>query len=80
MEGTRNYVQTGSGAQRASYLVGTEGAGALTPKVKTWREHEAGQLPPSSAEVKNEWNGTSISPPVSVAQCSIKNVHSSIMP
>jgi hypothetical protein len=42
--------------------------------VKTQQEHELDQSPPSSAEVKNEWNCTSISPFVSVAQCAIKNV------
>ena len=49
-----------------------------TPKLKKRRGHELGQSPPSSAEVKSEWKCTSISAPVSVAQCTITNVRSTV--
>jgi hypothetical protein len=51
-------VQNGSGAQPASYLMGTRGS---FPGVKR-PEREADHSPPSSAEVKNAWSYTTASP------------------
>jgi hypothetical protein len=44
-------VHTGDGAHPTSYSIGTV---AHTPGVK-WLEREADDLPPSSAEIKDEW-------------------------
>jgi hypothetical protein len=48
-------VQNGSGAQPASYPMGTRGS---FPWVKR-PEREADHSPPSSAKVKNAWSYTS---------------------
>jgi hypothetical protein len=62
--GTGNFslhhrVQDGSGAHPASYPMGARCG--LSMGVK-WPGREANHSPPSSAEVKNAWNYTSIPP------------------
>jgi hypothetical protein len=48
---SRPCIQTGSGAQPASYPIGTGGS---FPGGKVWLRRDADHSPPSSAEVKNE--------------------------
>jgi hypothetical protein len=48
---SRFYLQTGSEAHPASYLMGT---GGPFPRGKAQPGHDADHSPPSSAEVKNE--------------------------
>jgi hypothetical protein len=65
----RHSVQTYSGAHPASYPVGT---GVLSPEIKT-PEREADHSLPSSDEVKNSWNYTSIPPYVFMAWYLVKH-------
>jgi hypothetical protein len=44
-------IQTSSGAQPATYPVGTRG---LFPRGKAWLGHDSDHSPPSSAEVENQ--------------------------
>jgi hypothetical protein len=62
-------VQTGSGAHPASYPMGT---GRSFSGVKQLG-YEADHSPPSSAEVKNVWNDTSIPQYVFMAWCLVKH-------
>jgi hypothetical protein len=54
----RRPVQTGSGANPVSYLLGI---GTTTPGVKL-SGRETDRSPPSSAEVKNAWSYTPTTP------------------
>jgi hypothetical protein len=51
----RHRIQTGSGAEPASYTAGTEGS---------FPEGEANHSPPSNAEVNNAWSYTATPPPL----------------
>jgi hypothetical protein len=53
------HVQTGSGANPTSYLMGTRGS---FPGVLKWPGCEADHSPPSIAEVKSAWIYTSTRP------------------
>jgi hypothetical protein len=57
-------LQTASGAQPASYLMGTR---ALSLGGVKWPEHEAGHSTPTSAEVKKIWVYTSVPPYIFMA-------------
>jgi hypothetical protein len=62
-------VQTGSGAQPASYPIETEG---YSPRLnRTWREID--HAPSTSAEAKNEWIYNSTPPYVFMAWSEIKH-------
>jgi hypothetical protein len=56
-------VQTGSGAHPASCPMGTGGGGSF-PRVKARPGRDADHLPPSSAEVENEYELYLLSPDV----------------
>jgi hypothetical protein len=60
-------VQTGSGAHPASSTMGT---GGPFPGAKNGPGHDADHSPPSSAEVRNEWELYLLSPPSATMACS----------
>jgi hypothetical protein len=62
-------VGTSSGAHLASYITGI---GASLSMVIKQPGHEADHSSPSSAEVKNAWNYTSIPPYILMAWCVVK--------